>query len=46
MLVVVFVRVFYTKVVDTKGEGYFLAGVGEEADLCASTSRIFILEHP
>ena len=31
MLGVGFVCVIYTKVVDTKGEGYFSAGVGEEA---------------
>ena len=36
MLGVGFVCVFYTKVVNTKGEGYFSAGVGEEAR-CVST---------
>ena len=36
MLGVGFVRVFYAKVVDAKGEGYFSAGVGEEAG-CVST---------
>ena len=36
-----FVRVFYTKVVDTKGEGYFSAGVGEEAG-CVSTWYVSI----
>ena len=36
MLGVGFVCVFYTKVVDTKDEGYFSAGVGEEPG-CVST---------
>ena len=36
MLGVGFVCVFYTKVADAKGEGYFPAGVGEEAG-CVST---------
>ena len=31
MLGVGLVCVFYTKVVDAKGEGYFLAGVGEDS---------------
>ena len=41
MLVVGFVYVFYAKVVDTKGEGFFLAGVGEEAG-CVSTWYVSI----
>ena len=36
MLVVGFVCVFYTKVIDAKGKGYFSAGVGEKAR-CVST---------
>ena len=39
MLGVGFVCVFYTKVVDAKGEGYFSAGVGEEAG-CVSTCYV------
>ena len=41
MLGVGFVYVFYTKVVNTKGEGYFSAGVGEEAR-CLSTWYVSI----
>ena len=36
MLGVGLVCVFYTKVVDANGEGYFLAGVSEESG-CVST---------
>ena len=36
MLGVGLVCVFYTEVVDAKGEGYFSAGVGEESG-CVST---------